>query len=128
MAFDTSPGEILSRFLSQRDQFRNGIVRHTAFSPPRSQRLSVYWISNVPDLEIWSIGNTYVAPARGPILGCADLNSLVVYENNLAVEVTGEPHPRHADIINWDTDRRKARLQATKLADRSILVIVPPVA
>lgn len=128
MAFDTPPGELLSRFLTQRDQFRNGIVRHTAFSPPKSQRLSVYWISNVPDSEVWSIGDTYVAPARGPILGRADLNSLVVYENNLAVAVTGELHPRHADIFNWGADRRKVRLQATKLADRSTLVIVPPVA
>ena len=128
MAFDAPPGELLARFLTQRDQFRNGIVRHTAFSPPRSQRLSVYWISNIPESEIWSIGDAYVAPARGPILGRADLNSQIVFENNLAVDVTGEPHPRHTDIINWDADRRKARLQATKLADRSTLVIVPSAA
>lgn len=128
MAFDTPPGEILSRFLTQKDQFRNGIVRHTAFSPPRSQLLSVYWTTDFPDSEIWNIGDAYVAPARGPIFGRADLNSLVVYEGDLSVNVTGVPHPRHADIINWDTDRRKARLQATKLADRSALVIVLPVA
>lgn len=124
MAFNAAPGERLSRFLTDRDHYSiaKGIVRHTAFSPPKNQRLSVYHTTGVSDAEIWNIGDRYVAPARGPILARADVNSQVIYENGLEVVVTGDPHPLHADVINWDPDRRKARLQATKLADKSILI------
>lgn len=76
------------------------------------------------DPEIWAIGEKFVAPRRGSIHGRADVNSLVVYQiPGFAVELTGKPHPRHADIIGWDSDRKKARLQAEKLADEASLIL-----
>lgn len=87
--------------------------------------MSVYWTSGIPEEEAWNIGNTHVAPSRGPILGRADFNSLAVYRAQMAIELTKIPHPRHADIVHWDQDRKKARLQAQKLADASTFVPAP---
>lgn len=125
MAFDSGPGETLSRFLTDRDQYssKKAIVRHTAFFPPRDNRLSVFWITGFPDNVVWRLGDTYVARTRGPVIGQAVFNSLVVYDTGLAVDLTGVPHERHADIIGWDADRKRARLQAHKVADKALLVL-----
>ena len=124
MAFDSGPGEELCRFLTKKDHYsvEKQVVRHTAFHPPRDGRLSVYSVTNCPDAEVWAIGDAHVAPARGPILGQALVNSLIAYnEASLAVELTGIPHPRHADIIGWHAEKAQARLQALRLADRALL-------
>ena len=93
--------------------------------PPKTARLSVYWISGLQEVVIWEIGNTYVALTRGAIIARADLNSLVAYEAQLSVEVTGTPHPRHAHIVGWDLNSTKPRLQAIKLASSAALRRVP---
>lgn len=127
VAFDVSPGERLSPYLTHRDEYnaKKNIVRFVAFMPPKSLRKSVYWTSGIGDSEIWSIGDKYVAPSRGPIHGRADFNSYSMSTNirALAIELTGVPHPRHADIVGWDGDRRKHRLQAEKLADEAVLIM-----
>jgi hypothetical protein len=124
--FSSGSGETMSRYLTHRDEFPRNIIRHSAFMPPiRNPRTSVYWISGIADEEVWNIGNTHVAPKRGPILGRADFNSLTVYQTGLAIDLTRIPHPRHADIIHWDQDRKKAKLQAMKLADAAIFIAVP---
>jgi hypothetical protein len=121
------PGERMSRYLTDDSEYslRKKIVRYPAFDPPRKTlRKSVYWTSGFLDDEIWSIGARFVAPQRGPIHGRADFNSYVLYrDHHLAIELTGKPHPRHADIVGWDTDRKKSRLQAIKLADEAVLIM-----
>lgn len=124
MPFDRPPGEDLCRFLTSKDHYsvQKHVVKHTAFHPPRDNRLSVYWVTGIADDEVWAIGDAHVAPQRGPILGLAAFNSLrACYECDLRVEVTGVPHPRHADVIGWSVDKQRARLQALKLADKSSL-------
>lgn len=124
MAFDSGAGELLTRYITDPGHIRNSdnSVRHNVFTPPKkTARLSVYWISDLQDAAIWDIGNIHVAPARGPIMARADLNSLIAYEVELSVEVTGTPHPRHADIVGWDVGSTRARLQAVKLANSATL-------
>lgn len=124
MAFDSEDGETLTRFIVERAHIRSSdnTVRHNAFMPPRGGTLSVFWITGLRDGEVWDLGNTYVAPPRGkPLLGRADLNSLVAHGENLRVNVVPDPHPRHAEITGWVPDASRARLQAVKLADSAIL-------
>jgi hypothetical protein len=123
LAFDSAAGELLTRFISDSGQIRNSdnTVKHNAFMPPKTGRLSVYWISGIQDAIIWAIGDIHVAPTRGPVIARADLNSLVAYAEELSVEVTGTPHPRHADIVGWDLSSTKSRLQAVKLANSATL-------
>ncbi len=92
MAFDQGDGEELTRFVVDRRHIRrsDNTVHHNAFMPARDDTLSVYWITELPDAEVWDIGNTHVAPYRGkPIIGRADLNSLVVYGESLRVQTLG---------------------------------------
>ena len=94
--------------------------------PPSNARLSVYSTTGLSEQEIWQIANNHVVPGRGkPALGRADLNSLVVYGENLAVELAPGPHPRHADIAGWDMAGTSARLQAIKLAAAATLIGLP---
>lgn len=127
MAFDSGRGELLTRYISDPGHIRNSnnTVKHNVFMPPKTGRLSVYWISRLSERTVWQIGNSQVAPQRGPIIARADLNSLVVYEVQLSVEVTGTPHPRHADIVGWDLQSTMPRLQAIKLASSANLRRAP---
>jgi len=127
VGFDVAPGERMSPYLTDRNEYNRHkkIVRFSAFMPPKSLRKSVYWTTGLAETEIWGIGDDFVAPSRGPIRGRADFNSYLMSINirQLAIELTRSPHPRHADIIGWDDDRRKRRLQAEKLADDAVLVM-----
>lgn len=118
MNFSTPPGESLTRYVTDKKQIRwsNGTVKHTAFMPPKTARLSVYWVTGLPDAEVWRLGETYVVPHRGPMIARADLNSLNVYEQNLSVELVPVPHERHAEILGWNLASTEFRLQAAKLA------------
>lgn len=126
--FNSAPGERLCSYLfSSNDYSRTkGIVHFTAFFPPSNLRKSVYWISRLLDHHVWSIGSRHVAPYRGQIKARANVRSHVLYlPLNLAVRLTSKPHPRHADIVRWDADRRKRRLEAEKIADESTLSMFP---
>ena len=128
MAFDSGAGELLTRYITDPGHIRNSdnSVRHNVFTPSKKTgRLSVYWISDLQEAAIWDIGSIYVAPARGPIIARADLNSLIAYEVELSVEVTGTQHPRHADIVGWDMNSTRTSLQAVKLANSAMLRRVP---
>jgi hypothetical protein len=76
----------------------------------------------MPESEIWEIGNTIVAPHRGPILARADFNSLVAYDVGLKIEPTIHPHRRHVDVLGWDAEKAKNKFRVLKLADKSVLV------
>lgn len=127
MAFDSGAGELLTRYITDRGHIRSSdnSVRHNLFVPPRTGQLSVYWISGLQESAVWDIGNTHIAPARGPIIARADINSLAVYDAKLSVHVTGIPHPRHAHIVGWDMSSTRLRLQAIKLARAAMLRRVP---
>lgn len=124
--FSSGQGERISRFLTHRNQFNSRSVRSTAYYPPKDGRLSVYWTTELSESRVWNLGARFVAPARGVIHGRGDVNSLVVCNDAaLTVERTASPHFRHVEICGWDRDTAKARLQALKIADKSILVMTP---
>lgn len=128
MAFDVPPDEAVTRFVFDSGHLRAGAprIKYSAFLPPRSGKLSVYWVSGMPDAEIWSICALQVTPAKGkPVRLRGDFNSLMAYRQQLRIEVDGNPHPRHANIVGWDADSTKARLQALRLADIAAPVTPP---
>lgn len=83
IAFDTAPGGRMSPYLTQGSEYNvhKKIVRFSAFMPPKSLRKSVYWTGGMSEVEIWSIGDTFVAPSRGPIHGRAGFNSYSMSTN-----------------------------------------------
>lgn len=116
MPFDSAPGEQITRFLL-RDQVRaDSSVRHSAFQPPKTGLLSIYHTQGLDHAAIWELGDTFVAPRRGPITVRADLNSLAVYAVDLRVDIDGVPHARHGNVVGWDFSTAD-RLRAQKLAE-----------
>ena len=126
MPFDRRPGERLTRFVFDSGQLRASAprIKYSAFMPPPSGRLSVFWTSNLGDDAVWDICATHVAPLRGkPVLARGDFNSLLVYAHDLRVDVDGIPDPRHANVVGWDMGSTKTRLQALKLAEAAECIL-----
>ena len=116
--------EPLSRFITEKSYYRpsDKTVRHNAFMPNRDGETSVYRIIGLGDPEIFEIGQRFVADKRNkPLLGRADINVLKILEKELKVISDPDPHPRHANIVDWPEEREKYRLIAVELADESEL-------
>lgn len=126
MPFDADPGETLTRYIFQRNRIRrsDNSVKHTAFEPPATGRLSVYWIAGLGSPAIWQICQQQVEPLIGhAAVARADFNSLSAYAAGLTVDLDGVPHERHANIIGWDlANTTRTRLQAIKLASAATVV------
>lgn len=114
-----SPTETLSRFILQKNWYRpsNNSVKHAAFMPnPNNGETSVFRISGITNEEIWDIGDREVAPKIGkPILGRADINASNVTATGLKV-IPNEPPERHADIVDWPSERSEQKMIALELA------------
>ncbi len=82
---------------------------------------SVFYISNLSDNEIWNIGDCEVAQKRGlPLLGRADILAFHVLNKKLKLIPDNCP-PRHANIVNWPTEKSEQKLIAIELAESSQL-------
>jgi len=111
--------EPIARFITDKAYFRpsNKTVRHNAFMPNRDGETSVYRIIGLVDPEIFEIGQRYVANKRNkPLLGRADIEVSKVFDRDLSVISDPNPHPRHANIVDWPEEREKYRLLAVELA------------
>lgn len=119
-------GEILSRFLTQKDQFKTAIpatglivAKASAFLPyPRYKNASVF--REKTDLEelqqIWMRVNT----SGRPLKGIAYVKALDV--RRAGVEVTPEePPPAHANIEGWpwfENDPQTQKSQQLEIANQ----------
>ena len=127
------PGEKLARFIRYGDHFRvaTNKVRHEAFLPHKnSMDLSVYRISGLSEIDVWTIGRKYVQGKEKSIKSRADISASTVYENNLEIVPDEQGHERHANITpfpiaNSLADKKMRRTIASKLALASVLVIMP---
>jgi hypothetical protein len=133
---EVSGAESITRFLLQRKWF-NLTTKHVspqAFKPrnpvPPSTtfRTSVYRTENCTADDIWLIGETYVTAKRTDglrVLARADVPAEIILDQDLLVDPTAIPHPRHADIVNW-SDKPEQRLdQASALALKAKLISKP---
>ena len=128
-----SPDEKLTRFIRYGGHFSDvtNRVRHEAFLPhKKSVDLSVFRISGLSESKVWTIGREYVQREGKPIKARADLFASAVYENNLEVIPDEQDYEHHANITPFPiektpTDRKVRRAIATRLADASILKIMP---
>lgn len=123
---DVRPAERLARFLVQPNWFnpRTGSISPQAFKPRKPQapsttfRTSIYRIEGCLPEEIWSIGDVFVTGRRldgRRVLARADIEAHNIFDEALGIEVTPDPHPRHADIVAWP-DPEKILEKAAALA------------
>ena len=98
-----------------------GTLKHNLFTPPKNLRLSVFNISKLQSDKIWELGDLYVAPKRGPVIGRADLTRDQIREKGLQIEEASPP-PRHMDIKGWPEEKEKRLTIAKSFALLSIFV------
>ena len=99
----------------------NNSLQHNLFLPPKSLKLSVFNISELQSDQIWELGDMYVAPSRGTVIGRADLTGNQIAEKGLKIEEASPP-PRHMDIIGWPEEKEKRLTIAKSLTLQSIFI------
>ena len=117
------PEECLTRYIFHKGHFSITQKRpkYVVFMPSPHGETSVFCISNLSDNEIWNIGDREVAQKRGlPLLGRADILAFHVFNKNLKLIPDNCP-PRHANIVNWPTEKSEKKLIAIELAESSQL-------
>ncbi len=129
MEEEVSPSESVSRFIMQKTYYRSSTqtVKYNAFMPNRDGESSVYRIIDLGDEEIFEIGRRFVADVMEkpkPLLGRADIVVSKVLKRDLKVKPYPNPHPRHANIVNWPEDKLKHKIIALQLAEEADLHLI----
>ena len=122
------PSECISRFLVHTSEYSvtKQRVKHNAFFPPPNLKHSVYRTSGLDDSAIWEIGRSYVAEPREKTLkGRGDLRANVIFGVGLTLASDPTPHPLHANIIGWPTDKDEKLQLSIELAEAASLVVAP---
>lgn len=93
--------------------------------PNRNGETSVYRTIDLSEKEIYEIGQRYVAEVLGKgLLERAEIVVSTILEQDLRVEPYPDPHPRHANIVDWPEDKSKCRLIAIELAAAAQLHLI----
>ncbi len=121
-----SPLECLARFILQKKWYRaDKTIKHNAFMPNQNGEVSVYRTNDLTGQQINEIGRLHVAEILNKkLLGRAEIVTSSILKQNLKIEVDPEPHPRHANIIGWSTDKSKHKMIAIELAAEAQLHLI----
>jgi hypothetical protein len=120
------PEEPISRFIVEKRYFKRetGEVLPSAFTPsPKTNTTSVYRVEGCTDRKIWRIASHFVEALRTDrkkVIARADLAAFVILAQNLGIRPALQPHPRHANIVDWP-DRSASKLKASELARAATL-------
>jgi hypothetical protein len=113
-----------SRFIFSGRHFSGSRVKPEAFTPPKSFKLSCFWIDDLAEDVIWRIGDDIAGRPRGKqALASADLARNDIFEVGLFTEDDPNPHPRHMNVCGWPTDKDEIKSLVLDLCSRAILRI-----
>lgn len=127
-------GEDFVRFILSRSQFAPGPgrVKPQALMPmfnaaKRRFETSTHRIAGLPDAQLWELGYSCVEnPAEKRVVKASGIGKFeLVTGQGLALDVNGEPYPRHVDIVNWPDDKNVRLMRATEIADKLRLLVDP---
>ncbi len=122
-AANISGEETVSRFLLSRKNYgkEKRSVHFRAFIPNKHGQTSVYRITGISDSEIWRIGEVFVLNpinqknGSRTLHGRGDIKAKDVIDVNLTLKPNPNPHPRHAEILDWPSDPIAQQQAATDL-------------
>lgn len=123
-----SPTDWLARFIFNRNHYSpdKRVVKYGAFLPHRNAEtsvleVSVFRITGLPEVEIWSVGELEVAEKSGRTLRArADISVATVQAKELHADLDDIP-PGHANIVGWPDEKSKQKLMAIELAASALL-------
>lgn len=111
----------LARFLFERKHFSGKRVKPPGFTPPKSGKLSAFWIDELTPEGIWPLGDLAGNPRGKPALAFAELERMDVAGLGLVLEDDPKPHPRHVNICGWPTEKDEIKSLALELCARAKL-------
>jgi hypothetical protein len=124
-----SDAEPLTRFVTDDELLRaSGDVHWRAFRPkPAEAELSIARISDLPDGNVWDLGETLAGATGRPVHGRADFTKPNVqaarYNGSRMTAVDDEPPTRHALITGWPVDSQARKVLAMAIAAESKQVV-----
>jgi hypothetical protein len=98
-------------------------VKYGAYMPAPNGETSVYRISNIAENEIWDIGRKYVAgPSKRTLRARGDTTAELITKTGLEISPETTPHPLHANIVNWPSEKDEQKMLAVEIANEATLV------
>jgi len=120
-----SSGERITRFVFSRHHIKNGKVSLEAFMPQRNtEETSVYRTNGCSERKVWLFGDLFVARLRRDrptLIARGDVPSEAIFDENLTIVALRTPHPRHAVLRNWPSDKPHQKIKAMALAQKASL-------
>ena len=88
---------------------------------------STHRIAGLTDTQLWELGYSCVEnPAEKRVVKASGIGKFeLVRGHGLALDVNGEPYPRHVDIVKWPEDKNARLMRATEIADKQRLLVDP---
>ncbi len=119
--------ERITRFIFSDDHYSavNQRVKYGAFMPAPDGKASVYRTSECSEEEIGSIDQEHVSGKRTDgrkSKARADILAGQVREVKLDIVSEPSPHPRHANIERYSSDKSENRIKAMEMAKGAILI------
>lgn|SRR5258708_3221602 len=124
--------ERLSRYIFNISSFKTSAKHHlesTAFlpNPKKDNTVSVYRTDKCDEDKVWWLSDRFVTRfmvARKQSIARADINASYVLANpQLKLESCTRPHPRHANVSGWPSEKPAQKLIALKILQSAKIVI-----
>lgn len=102
----------------------NMTIRPDAFIPPSNLRLSVTRHIELPEDELWKLGQCIADQRPATLYGRADISCRDVTNQALTIIPTVQPK-NHANIIGWPKEKSAQKMIAMEIAAAAIYVPNP---
>ena len=128
MCSKVTDDEQVTRYIFSRSHFSSkcGRVKYQAYLPAPNGKSSVYRTSGLSDNEIWDIGQIHVAnPTNRNLHAKGECKTKVFRNAGLDIVPDTVPHQRHANIVNWPSDKAKRLELAVEISNEAELTVSP---
>jgi hypothetical protein len=123
---DVAASEQIARYILSKRYFKttNRTVKYGAYLPAPNGETSVYRISGLSEEEIWEIGQEYVAnPSSRTLYARGDTPAYVIMKTGLTLVPETTPHPLHANIVKWPSDKDEQKMLALEIVNEAVLAL-----
>ncbi len=120
--------EQITRYILSKSHYSkvNRTVKYAAYLPAPNGETSVYRTSELAEADIWDIGQEYVAQPREKTLYAKGYTTAsVIINTGLSVVPETTPHPLHANILSWPSEKHEQKMLALEIANQATLTLHP---
>ncbi len=101
-------------------------MKYGAYLPASNSETSIYRTPALTEEEIWEIGKGYVAkPMNRTLYARGDITAAMILKTGLDIVPETTPHPLHANIVKWPSEKDEQKMLAVEIANEATLAIHP---